>query len=119
MKVPVTFLLLLTGVVAAGLAAPAAANDYTLENRPSVVFPGPSGGIVHQTPYPQGARSASIWAHDACRRDCTASCTWRMASCTQSAGADACRPHLNACDRTCQRSCRSIWSGPVLGFVDW
>ena len=51
-----------------GLAASAAAGDYTLENRPEVVF---KGGIVHQTPYPQGRRAASVWNSDACWRDCT------------------------------------------------
>jgi hypothetical protein len=105
-------------VLVAGLAAPAAAGEYTLENRPVVVFPGPNG-IVHQTPYPQSQRSAAIWHNDACWRECSATCTAKMAACTPSAGADACRPHLDACDRSCQRSCRSFFARPVLDFVDW
>ena len=32
----------------------------------------------------------------------------RWTDCVGSADADACRPHLDACDRSCQRSCRSI-----------
>jgi len=40
------------------LAAPAVAGDYTMNNRPEVIF---KGGIVHQTPYPQGKRAASVW----------------------------------------------------------
>lgn len=100
-----------------GLAAQALAGEYTLENRPQVVF---KGGIVHQTPYPQSKRAAAVWASDACWRDCSASCTWKMETCVRSGGdADACRPHLDACDRSCQRSCRSVWSGPLLGFLDF
>jgi hypothetical protein len=101
---------------ALGLVAQAAAGDYTLENRPKVIF---KGGIVHQTPYPQGRRSTSVWVSDACWRDCSASCTWKMETCVRSGNADTCRPSLDACDRSCQRECRGPWSGPLLGFLDF
>ena len=98
-------------------AATAAAGDYTLENRPEVVF---KGGVVRQTPYPQGKRAAAVWASDACWRDCASNCTWKMEYCMRSgSNADACRPHLDACDRSCQRNCRGIWSGPLFGFLDF
>ena len=64
-----------------GLAAPAAAGQYKLENRPEVVF---KGGIVHQSPYPQSKRAASVWASDACWRDCKTTCTWKMEYCVGS-----------------------------------
>jgi hypothetical protein len=99
-----------------GLAAPAAANDYSLENRPQVSF---KNGPVHVSPYPQGQRAASVWANDACWRECRSSCTWKMEYCVRGTSADACRPQLDVCDRSCQRSCRSPWSGPLLGFLDW
>jgi hypothetical protein len=98
------------------LVGPAAAGDYTLENRPEVVF---KGGIVHQTPYPQGKRAASVWASDACWRDCKSSCTWKMEYCVRESEADTCRPSLDACDRSCQRTCRGISGGPLLGFFDF
>ena len=98
------------------LAGPAAAGEYTLENRPDVVF---KGGSVHKTPYPQSRRSTSVWVSDACWRDCSASCTWKMEACVRAGNADACRPQLDACDRSCQRECRSPWSGPLLGFFDF
>jgi hypothetical protein len=97
------------------------AGDYTYENRPHVVFPGPKGkGIVHVGPYPAGKRAASIWLADACWRDCSRHCTWNMETCLRAAGmpADVCRPHLDACDRACQRSCR-IRGGPLLDFMDF
>ena len=87
------------GAVAAvwACAAPAMPGDYTLENRPEVVF---KGGIVHQTPYPQGRRAASVWASDACWRDCTVELHLENGILRRArADPDACRPHLDACDR--------------------
>ncbi|HWL31295.1 MAG TPA: hypothetical protein VNQ50_04105 [Xanthobacteraceae bacterium] len=115
------FGLLAVGVMAlvlsvSGFVVPASAGDYTLENRPQVVF---KGGIAHVSPYPMSRRSASIWSSDACWRDCSASCTWAMESCVRAEGADACVPRLDACDRSCQRACRDPSSGPLLGFIDW
>jgi hypothetical protein len=112
MKVLVAFLVL----VAAAWGAPAHAGDYTLENRPKLVF---KGGVVHQTPYPQGRRAASVWHSDSCWRGCTAECTWKMEYCVGSSNPDACRPSLDACDRSCQRTCRGPGSGPLLGFIDF
>ena len=105
-----------------GLAVPAAAGDYTLEQRPQVAFPGPNGGIVHVSPYPASKRAAAVWASDTCWRDCKSSCTWKMESCVSATDADLCRPHLDACDRACQRSCRTTSGpllGPLLGVFDW
>ena len=114
MKPLVALLLLILG-----FAAPAAASEIGMENRPQVVFPGPKGGVVHQSPYPQSSRSATIWNGDACQRECNASCTAKMDVCIRSSDADQCRPYLDGCDRSCQRSCRSWWQGPLLGFVDF
>jgi hypothetical protein len=110
--------LLLTMIALLGLAAPAGAGGYTLANRPETVFPGPKGGIVHVSPFPAGKRAASVWASDLCWHDCTTSCTWKMETCVSGASADICRPHLDACDRSCQRSCRTR-GGPWLGLIDF
>jgi hypothetical protein len=112
---PVMKALAATLLLTVGLLAPAGAGDYRLENRPEVSF---NGGPVHISPYPMGKRAGSVWAADACWRDCTASCNWNMAACIEATDADACRPHLDACDHACQRDCRSR-GGPLLGFVDW
>ena len=110
-------------VMLLGGAAAAAGGDYTLDNRPEVVFPGPKGGIVHQSPYPAGKRATSVWVSDACWHDCTASCSWKMESCVGTApSSDACRPHLSACDRACQLSCRTRggpYVAPILGLFDF
>jgi hypothetical protein len=112
---------LIAGLFAPTLAGQALGGDYTYENRPHIVFPGPKGkGIVHVSPYPAGKRAASIWLADACWRDCSRHCTWNMETCLRAAQlpADACRPHLDACDRACQRTCR-LRGGPLLGFIDF
>ena len=114
MKPLVALLLLLLGLIAS-----ATAGEIGMENRPLVTFPGPKGRIVHQTPYPQTSRAATVWNGDACWRECSASCTWKMDYCVGASDADQCRPHLDACDRSCQRSCRSWWQGPLLGFMDF
>ena len=46
-------------VLIAGLLAPAAAGDYSLNNRPEVSF---KGGPVHVSPYPMSKRAAAVWA---------------------------------------------------------
>jgi hypothetical protein len=112
-----TLLLVLASILVS--VWPASAGGYTLENRPLVVFPGPHGGIAHQTPYPQGSRSKSVWVSDACWHDCNSTCVGKVDACIAALDPDQCRPHLDTCDRTCQRSCRSIWSGPLLGFMDF
>ena len=116
MKVLMALLVIVAALVGAGRGAPANASDYTLENRPKLIF---KGGIVHQTPYPQGSRAASVWNSDSCWRGCKAECTWKMEYCIGSASLDACRPNLDACDRSCQRTCRGPGSGPLLGFIDF
>jgi hypothetical protein len=103
-------------VLFVGLVAPAAADDYLLEHRPHISF---KNGPVHVTPYPQSGRSMTVWNRIACWNDCKTDCNARMAGCVGSADPDACRPHLDACDRSCQRSCRSFWQGPLLGFIDF
>jgi hypothetical protein len=100
------------------LAAPAVAGDYSLANRPEVIFPGPKGGVVHISPYPAGKRAASVWASDVCWNDCKTSCTWKMETCVGTASADTCRPYLDACDRSCLRSCRTR-GGPWVGWLDF
>jgi hypothetical protein len=94
---------------------PAGAGEYSYAHRPKVTI---KGGGTHVSPYPMGKRAAAIWHADACWRDCTSDCNWRMETCLGAADADACRPHLDACDRACLRACRSR-GGPLVGFIDF
>ncbi len=96
-------------------------EGYSLDNRPAVQF---KRGPEHMTPYPQSSRSASVWASDACWRDCKSSCSWKMEYCLRGDNtADTCRPHFDNCNRACQRNCRGFsagpWGGPLVLFNDW
>lgn len=103
----------------AGLILPAAAGDYTLGNRPQVVFPSTNGSAVHVSPFPMSRRAAEVWGSDACWRACTSHGAWRLDACMNSAGLDqnACRAALDADDRACLRSCRTN-AGPILNITN-
>jgi hypothetical protein len=102
---------------ALGIAVPAVAGDYLV--RHEIAFPGAKDGIVHVNPYPTSKRAASIWGSDACWRGCASSCAWHMEACVSGTDADLCRPTFDACNRSCQRSCRTS-GGPLLpDFLDW
>ena len=111
MKVLSVVLLFLFGAVAC-----AAAGDYSMDNRPVVVF---KGGIVHQSPYPQGRRQPRSGPPTPAGATARPTCNWKMDDCIGRHRPGPCRPHLDACDRSCQRNCRGISGGPLLGFVDW
>jgi hypothetical protein len=99
-------------VLIAGFVGPAAASDYTLENRPVLVFP---RGKVHVSPFPTSVRASTVWGSDACWRDCAGRCAWRLQVCGRDA--EPCRPALDACDRACLRECRTV-GGPLLNITD-
>ncbi len=100
-----------------GFVLPAAAGEYSYENRPTVVYPTPNGGNAHISPFPMSKRAAAVWASDACWSDCTGRCAWRMEACVATANADQCRPRLQACDLACQKQCRTR-GGPLLNITD-
>ena len=101
------------GLLAAASVGPATAGDYTLENRPKIIFSGRGGDKSHVSPYPMSSRAASIWTSDACWRACGAGCTGQFNTCGRASGAEACRTALDRCDRMCVWQCRN-GGGPLL-----
>jgi hypothetical protein len=95
---------------------PAAAGEYSFDNRPVVTFKGSAS--ERMSPFPAGKRAAAVWNADACWRGCASDCNWRMEYCLRETDADACRPQLDACDRACLRSCRTR-GGPLMGWLDF
>lgn len=91
----------LTGLVV--LALPAAAAD----TRPGAAGPGLS------LPFPRSERAQSVWASSACTRDCGAYCAWGQAQCLERDTQGQCLKLTDACDRYCQRNCRTS-GGPYL-----
>lgn len=106
-------------VLFAGLTVPAMAGDYTLGNRPQVVFSTPSGTSTHVSPFPMSRRSAEVWGSDSCWRACTSHGAWRLDACLNTTGLDqnACRAALDSDDRACLRTCRTN-AGPLLNITN-
>jgi hypothetical protein len=98
------------GPAAADSGNPIRFESYKMEHRPKVVFPGRQ---IHRSPYPASKFAAAVWADDFCWRTCTGQSGWRFQDCWRVKGAAACRDHLNADNRYCQRTCRSQ-GGPLL-----
>jgi hypothetical protein len=70
---------------------------------------------VQALPFPRSQRAESIWAADACWGQCQSVCTWDLVGCLQVDNQGRCLKHTDACDRFCQRDCRSR-GGPYLPF---
>ena len=94
---------LLLGVVVLP-AAPAAAGDQAIwrYNRHS-----------DQLPYPHSWRAQTVWEAGACWSGCGSQCTWAMVDCLAVDAQGRCLKRSDACDRYCQRACRS-YGGPLL-----
>jgi hypothetical protein len=101
------------GLLAATLIGPAKADDYSLGNRPQIIFSGRGGDKLHISPYPMSSRAAAIWTSDVCWRGCGANCAAQFNSCGRANGPEACRNALDRCDRICVFQCRN-GGGPLL-----
>jgi hypothetical protein len=64
-------------------------------------------------PFPRSERAQSVLASGVCWSDCGAHCAWGMAGCLTHDAQGECLKLTDACDRYCQRECRSS-GGPLL-----
>lgn len=64
-------------------------------------------------PFPRSARAAAVWGEGACWNDCQATCTWGHTACLSVDSQGVCVKDTDACDRMCQRDCRTK-GGPYL-----
>jgi hypothetical protein len=67
-------------------------------------------------PFPRSERAQSIWASAACWTDCNAHCTWGLAGCLTRDAQGHCLKLGDACDRYCQRDCRTR-GGPLVSDI--
>ena len=64
-------------------------------------------------PFPRSKRAESVWASGACWSGCGSHCTWGLAACVTVDAQGHCLKWADACDRSCQRECRTR-GGPLL-----
>lgn len=117
--------IVLTGSLLAGLlvltAGPAAAGEQPRLSRyaapPPVVGPHPPiwryNGPPQELPFPRSERSQAVYASGACWNECGAYCAWNLNGCLYHDTQGTCILYSAACDRYCQRACRSE-GGPFL-----
>jgi hypothetical protein len=62
---------------------------------------------------PRSPEAALVWAGDACWRGCAMDCGRHFRACLSADAPANCIAQNDACDRFCQRECRS-YGGPLL-----
>jgi hypothetical protein len=68
---------------------------------------------VQELPFARGERAQSVWASGACWSECGSYCAWGEAGCLARDVQGTCLKLTDACDRYCQRECRTS-GGPLL-----
>ena len=94
----------LIGVMLGGIVLPtlAAAADRTV-----------APAYQETLPFPRTPRAEAVWASRACWSECQSFCTWDLVGCLRVDAQGRCLKHTDACDRACQRNCRTR-GGPYL-----
>jgi len=106
--------LLLLALLLTGLPA-ASAADYSVPpaSRPVVWrYNTPHPDL----PFPRSERAQSVWASGACWSECGSHCTWGIAACLMHDAQGQCLKLGDACDRYCQRQCRTM-GGPLVSDI--
>jgi hypothetical protein len=110
----------IAGLLLAGLlfplAGPAAAGERAY-SAPAVVGPHPAPWrytAPNPLPFERSVRAQTIWDYGACWSECGAYCAWALNSCLYEDTQGRCLAYTDACDRYCQRSCRSGYGGPFV-----
>ncbi len=67
-------------------------------------------------PFPRSERAQSVWASGACWNDCGAHCTRGLAACLARNAQGHCLKLGDACERYCQRQCRTS-GGPLVSDI--
>ena len=73
----------------------------------------PPPASVRMLPFPRSEQAQSVWASGACWSACQSYCTWDLPACLHADSQGRCLQYTDACDRACQRSCRTR-GGPYL-----
>ena len=111
MKPALVLIALLLGGLLLPSAGPAVAADQVALNASPWRYNAHGSGLV----FPRSERAQSVWASDACWRQCGSYCTWGEAGCLLRDAQGQCLKLTDACDRSCQRQCRT-YGGPLLSI---
>jgi hypothetical protein len=120
MKRFIVLLALLLGGVFGGILAPSMGPAAAADLAPwhygpqSAALTLPRGKALL---FPRGARAQAVWAEQACWNDCQSTCNAGLATCLQFDAQGRCLKFTDACDRSCQRACRTE-GGPLLELVE-
>ena len=79
----------------------------------SVVKPWRYNAHPQELPFSRSERAQSVWASGACWSECGSYCAWGQAGCLTRDAQGQCLKLTDACNRYCQRSCRTS-GGPLL-----
>jgi hypothetical protein len=108
------FVLAIGLIVGVTLQANAADRAVAPASRVTIARPAASPVL----PFPRGKRAAAVWAETACRNDCGSHCTWGLAACLSHDAQGHCLKLGDACDRYCQRECRTRGGPWVTDIFD-
>lgn len=103
MKPMIALSALLIAALALPAGGPAGAADLAVKYRPA---------YSHHLPFARSARAQAVWGEGACWSACQSSCTWGLNACLRVDSQGRCLEHTDACDRACQRDCRTR-GGPL------
>jgi hypothetical protein len=107
-RLVVLTVLIIGGIILPSTGPIAAADDTALRNVPWRY-------TLHreELPFRRSKRAQSVWASGACWSECGSHCAWGQTGCLQHDGQGRCLKLTDACDRYCQRECRTN-GGPLL-----
>ena len=94
----------LVGAILGGMMVPPPASATDRAITPAYIQP---------LPFPRSPRAETVWASRACWSECQSFCTWDLVGCLRVDAQGRCLKHTDACDRACQRDCRTR-GGPYL-----
>jgi hypothetical protein len=104
---------ILGGIVMPFGAGAVAADAKPVDTQPFETKPWRYNDHSDTLPFPRGDRAQSVWSSGGCWSECGSYCAWGAADCLTRAPQGHCLKLTDACDRSCQRQCRSS-GGPLL-----
>lgn len=105
--------LVVLALLLGGIVLPAAGPAMGADLKPMTAGSWRSPLYRDVLPFPRSERAQSVWASGACWSDCGSHCAWGLAGCLERDAQGQCVRLTDACDRYCQRECRTS-GGPLL-----